>query len=58
MDMLVKLYDLPSLEDELRKMDGKDIKIQRAFPADRKRILELVEELTGPYARGEAECCF
>ena len=58
MDMLVKLYGLPSLEDEMRKMESKGIKIHRAFPPDRKKILELVEELTGPYARGEAECCF
>ena len=58
MDMLVKLYELPSLEEEMKKMEAKGIRIHRAFPADRKRILELVESLTGPNARGEAECCF
>lgn len=58
MDMLVRLYDLPSLEDEIRKMEKIGIKIQRAFPPNRIHVVDWVREHSSTYAAGEADCCF
>lgn len=58
MDMLVKLYTLPSLEKELERMEQNNIRIIRAFPPNRDRVLRFVNSLTGELAAGEAACCF
>lgn len=57
-DMLVKLYDLPSWEEEQRKMDVLGVKIQKAFPPDRLHVIDWVKRHSGPYAAGEAACSF
>ena len=56
--MLVRLYDLPSLDDEIRKMEGQGIRIIRAFPPNREHIVSWIKEHSSLYAAGEAECCF
>lgn len=56
--MIVRLYDLPSLDDEIRKMEGQGIRIIRAFPPNREHIVSWIKEHSSLYAAGEAECCF
>lgn len=58
MDMLVRLYALPPLAPEARKMDEIGVTISRAFPPNRIHIVDWVREHSSVYAAGEAECCF
>lgn len=43
-DMLVKLYDLPPFQDEIRELHKKSVEIKRALPMDKQRILNFVHE--------------
>ena len=58
MDMLVKLYSLPSLEAEKKKMEERGYRIVRALPPNRISIVEWVKKHSSIYAASEAECCF
>lgn len=58
MDMLVKLYDLPSAKEEIEKLSRMGIKIIRALPPNKKQIIDWVEAHTSKYAASEADCCF
>ncbi len=60
-DMLVNLLDLPSYEycKELETgLLGSGISIRRAMVPDMYGVLDFVEKVTGPYAKGECTVCF
>jgi hypothetical protein len=54
MDYLVKLYELPPVEPELRKLAAAGIKIKRAIAPEKHLILEWVSAHFG--ARWASEC--
>ena len=58
MDMLVRLYALPSIEAELRELAMDGISIIRALPTDRSLVVRWVRKHTSEKAACEAECCF
>ena len=59
-DMLVKLYDLKSSRDLIKKLEAKDIQIRRALVPDKERNLDFVsrEDIGNAQSRAEAEVCF
>ena len=58
MDMLVNLSRLPSLEEEIKKMNSIGVKIAKAFPANREHILDFVKSNFSTYQVGEVASCF
>jgi len=57
-DMLVKLYELPEMNDVLSQVYGHGIEIRRAMAPDKKRILAWIGEHSTQGAVGEADVCF
>jgi len=58
MDLLVRLYALPSLEAERERMASVGVEIRRAFAPDREYVLSWIEKHTSVFARGEAAKAF
>ena len=57
-DMLVKLYELPEMEEILSLVYGHGIEISRAMAPDKLRILAWIGEHSTQGAVGEADVCF
>ncbi len=57
-DMLVKLYELPEMEEILSHVYGHGIEIRRAMAPDKVRILAWIGEHSTQGAVGEADVCF
>ncbi len=57
-DMLVKLYELPEMNDILSQIYGHGIEIRRAMAPDKLRILSWIREYSSQGAVGEADVCF
>ncbi|MBI9094330.1 MAG: GNAT family N-acetyltransferase [Sphaerochaeta sp.] len=57
-DMLVKLYELPEMDDILPQLYGHGIEIRRAMAPDKIRILAWIGEHSSQGAVGEADVCF
>ena len=57
-DYLVKLYDLPPIEDFMKKVNGNGITIRRPIGPEKYAVIEWVEEHFNLLWAGEAECAF
>ncbi|MDD4574705.1 MAG: GNAT family N-acetyltransferase [Sphaerochaeta sp.] len=57
-DMLVKLYELPQMDDILSQIYGHGIEISRAMAPDKARVLAWIGEHSTQGAVGEADVCF
>jgi len=57
-DMLVKLYELPEMDEILSLVYGHGIEIRRAMAPDKVRILAWIGEHSSQGAVGEADVCF
>ncbi len=57
-DMLVKLYDLPSYDDLIKKLEDENIQIRRAIAPDKTKILDFVGEISHAPQRDEADVTF
>ena len=57
-DMLVKLYDLPSLAPECKRMGKQGILIRRPLPAESGKVLGFVQERFGDGWTNECTVCF
>jgi len=57
-DMLVKLYDLPDIITEMKVMDENNIRITRAMPPDKFRVLEFIEKEFGKGWASECDVSF
>jgi hypothetical protein len=57
-DMLVKLYELPDEIPELEKMKELNIRILRAMPPDKFRVLEFIEKTFGKGWASECDVSF
>ncbi len=59
MDMLVNLLDLPSIEEDERKLREKEsVVIRRAVTPDMYRVLDFIEKYSTLSAKGEATVAF
>lgn len=58
MDMLVRLYDLPPMEEDMKKLEADGIRVIRALPPNREHIVQWIKENSSLFAAGEAECAF
>src|SRR5258708_4842582 len=54
-DLLVKLYTLPPLEEEIQTQAGKGIAIRRALPAEKHFIAPWVGKVFSSYWESECE---
>ena len=43
-DMLVKLYELPDLEPDLKDLEARDVRIVQPMPLDRRHVLKFVDD--------------
>jgi len=57
-DMLVKLYELPSWEEKAKKLTEKGIKVRRAIPPEKAKILDCIEDKFQKAWRSEADVAF
>lgn len=57
-DMLVKLYELPDWQEKEKKLNEKGIKIKRAIPPEKARVLDWIEEHFQQAWRSEADVAF
>ena len=57
-DMLVKLYELPSWEEKVKKLTEKGIKVRRAIPPEKAKILDWIEDKFQKAWRSEADVAF
>ena len=57
-DMLVKLYELPEIQDSLSEMAANGIQIRRAMAPDKLQVLAWIGKHSTQGAVGEADVCF
>jgi len=57
-DMLVKLYELPEWQQKEGELKKKGIKIKRAIPPEKARVLDWIEEHFQKAWRSEADVAF
>ncbi len=56
-DMLVKLYELPNIEQKLKQLHANDIQIKRALTLDTQKILQFVDQHFSDLCAGWVDEC-
>ncbi len=57
-DMLVKLYDLPEVESDIRRLGELGILIRRAMPSEKHLVVQWVRRTFGPAWASECDIAF
>jgi GNAT superfamily N-acetyltransferase len=58
MDMLVKLYDLPSSHEALTRLAGAGVSIRRALPPEKHKVLDWIRSTFSEAWASEADVAF